>query len=147
MRMIFLICTTTALCLWMVIPDQRLIPIPAMESSAVKTLIKMQLSLYAEKAKLEQRGFGPTLPAIEKTFPIQRYYSFEYFPHRSTTGVIDSFEIGATLMPRARQCGCIRSFLMTSDGNIHYTADLRPAIASDLVVNVPPGISDLAPTR
>jgi hypothetical protein len=116
-------------------PHWNPIPLAAAEANAVRTLSQMQARLEADKINNSERGFASDLPAIPTKFPVQRFYRFDYLPDRSSEGTIQSFRIAATLLPRARSCGCIRNFLITSDGNVRYTMENRPANTDDAIVD------------
>ncbi len=118
-------------------PHTNPMPIAAAESSAVKTLLQIHASLEAGKSENRERGFARILPAITTGFPVQRFYRFDYLPELSSDGSIKGFRITATLLPGARSCGCIRNFLITSDGTVRYTMENRSATSDDAIVEIP----------
>lgn len=110
-------------------------PIPAAEANAVSTLERMRSSLAADKTEHHRPGFADALPAMVNGSRAQRFYEFEYRPERSDNGIIQHFEIAATLRGRPRSCGFSRSFLITSDGALHYTSESGAATVNDPVLN------------
>ena len=135
-RFILAVCVFVA-ALFALPPHTNPTPVAAAESSAVKALLQMQASLETDKSKSRERGFASILPTITTGFPVQQFYRFDYLPDRSNDGTIKSFRIAATLLPGPRSCGCIRSFLIASDGTVHYTMESRAATGDDAVVEVP----------
>ena len=146
-RAILGVWTVIAVLLFLAIPDKRLIPTPAAESSVVGALVKMQSLLQADKINHSRLGFSETLPKLAPSFPIERFYQFEYRPERSPDGTVDRFEIAASLTAGARSCGCIRSFVIGSEGDVHYTSDSRSATARDAVLDIAPEIRRTWATR
>jgi len=108
-------------------PHINPMPIAASESSAVRVLVEMSSSQEERQATHIPTGTTPG-------FPVERFYRFEYHPNQKGNG----FEVTATLLPAARSCGCIRSFLFTSERVLHYTSEPRPATERDPVVEIPP---------
>jgi len=115
-------------------------PIPSAEASAVGALVEMRSSLEADKSEHHRLGFADALPGLTTVFPAKKFYRFEYHPRRTQDGIIDTFEITATLLQRPRSCGFSRSFMITGAGDVHYTSEFRAARIDDPVVDVPNGL-------
>jgi hypothetical protein len=106
-------------------PHLNPMPISASESSAVQVLFAMARSPQARMQNASNAN------ARRGRFPVERFYRFEY--HQSDRG----FDVTATLLPTARSCGCVRNFILTSEGVLHYSSESRQATRNDLVVDVP----------
>jgi len=78
-------------------------------------------------------GFPPSLPPISKaddTESTEKLYKVDYTASRSNSGgPTDRFVIQAN--PLWRDCGFVRSFAATDDGEIRFTVEPRPATKSD----------------
>jgi hypothetical protein len=78
-------------------------------------------------------GFPASLPLISKsndTESTDKLYKIDYATSRSdSAGPTDRFVIQAN--PLWRDCGFVRSFVVTDDGQIHFTVEPRPAAKSD----------------
>jgi len=78
-------------------------------------------------------GFPASLPPISKgddTVSTVKLYKLDYTTSRSnSSGPVDRFVIQVN--PLWRDCGFVRSFAVTDDGEIHFTVDPRPATKSD----------------
>jgi hypothetical protein len=79
------------------------------------------------------QGFPASLPSISKgddTESTEKLFKVDYTTSRSnSSGPIDRFVIQAS--PLWRECGFVRSFAATDDGEIHFTIEPRPATKSD----------------
>ncbi|MFI5118248.1 MAG: hypothetical protein ACHP8B_16280 [Terriglobales bacterium] len=146
-RVALAVCAVLAFSLSLTGTHWLAMPIPAAEASAVGTLVQMQFSLEADKSEHHRPGFANTLPTIVNSFPVQRFYEFEYRPKRSDNGTIERFEIAAIPRARPRSCGFSRSFVITSDGVVHYTSESRAATVDDPVLDVPPGLKQSTGTK
>lgn len=114
------------------------IPIAAAESAAVSELVEMHGRWSAAGEQLPQKGF--TIEPSTATFPVDKYFRFEYQPQPSTEHQTRGFLVTATLRPSDRQCGCTRSFAMTESGSAHYTTDARRATGSDPTFDIPAAV-------
>ena len=126
MRIVLIGCSVALLLVLLMGTDRRLVPIPAVESSAVRILIQMHSALSTR-----------TAPIIDPNLPVGRFYKFEY---RQTSGANGTAKIVAvaTLNAAARSCGCVRNFAIDDSGRVHYTGTSRDPEASDPVVPIVP---------
>jgi len=76
-------------------------------------------------------GYPSTLPSFASgNYSLPQYFQFRYLTSRSKPGgPVDGFLIQVT--PVWRQCGFIRSFTATNNGQIYYTLEERAATTTD----------------
>jgi hypothetical protein len=122
-RALLIVCTAILAGVLLIVPDLRLVPIPAVESTVVSVLVKMHSDLASRPARTDSTA---TLSDTETPLPIKRFYDVQY--HHADKS------IGAVLTPAARSCGCVRNFTIDENGKVHYTYDSRAANADDPVV-------------
>jgi hypothetical protein len=101
----------------------------APESAAVHTLHELNSSLQRPNNGERQSVFPDKLPMLELSPLARKFYQFEYIPNRSADGEIRSYLIEA--VPSHRGCDLQRSFTITSENEVFWTMEPRPASASD----------------
>jgi hypothetical protein len=108
-------------------------PVAVGEATAVMELHRLTQIVESYRRKHLTEGFPATLPNISRsddTESTARFYKIGYTISRSdANGRADRFLIQAT--PVWRECGFVRSFASTDDGEIHFTVEARPATKSD----------------
>ena len=108
-------------------------PISAGEVRAVTHLRRLSQAVDSYRRGHPIEGFPASLPTISKgddTEFTEKLYKVDYTTSRSnSSGPVDGFVIQAN--PLWRDCGFVRSFAVTDDGEIHVTVDPRPATKSD----------------
>ncbi|SRR6266404_2544791 len=108
-------------------------PISVGEVRAVMHLRKLSQAVDSYRREHPMEGFPASLPPISKgddTVSTVKLYKLDYTTSRSnSSGPVDRFVIQVN--PLWRDCGFVRSFAVTDDGEIHFTVDPRPATKSD----------------
>jgi hypothetical protein len=103
------------------------------ESAAVHTLHELNSNLQRPNNGERQRVFPDKLPMLELSPLARKFYRFDYIPNRSADGEIRSYLIEA--VPSHRGCDLERSFTITSENEVFWTMEPRPASASDARLN------------
>jgi hypothetical protein len=108
-------------------------PISVGEVRAVMDLHRLSRAVESYRREHPMQGFPASLPSISKgddTESTEKLFKVDYTTSRSnSSGPIDRFVIQAS--PLWRECGFVRSFAATDDGEIHFTIEPRPATKSD----------------
>ena len=114
-------------------PNVDRAPTAVGEARAVMQLRRLTETVESYGREHPTEGFPATLPNIsegEDTESTARFYKIGYTISRSNAkGPIDRFLIQAT--PVWPECGFVRSFTASEDGEIHFTVEPRPATKSD----------------
>jgi len=109
------------------------VPIAAGEVRAVMHLQRLSQAVESYRREHPTEGFPASLPTIsigDDSESTGKFYRVDYTTSRSnSSGPIDRFVIQAS--PLWRQCGFVRSFAATDDGEIHSTVEPRPATKLD----------------
>ena len=108
-------------------------PAAAGEARAVMHLRRLSQAVDAYRKEHPVEGFPARLPTVsigDNTESTEKLYKVDYTTSRSNSGgPVDRFVIQAS--PLFRECGFVRSFAATDDGEIRFTVEPRPATKSD----------------
>ena len=108
-------------------------PAAAGEARAVMHLRRLSQAVDAYRKEHPVEGFPARLPTVsigDNTESTEKLYKVDYTTSRSNSGgPVDRFVIQAS--PLCRECGFVRSFAATDDGEIRFTVEPRPATKSD----------------
>ena len=114
-------------------PNVDRFPIAVGEARAVLHLRRLSQAVDSYRREHPIEGFPANLPPISKgdeTESTEKLYKVEYTASRSnSSGPTDRFVIQVN--PLWRDCGFVRSFAATDDGEIHFTVEPRSATKSD----------------
>ena len=102
----------------------------AAEAQAISRLRKLHSALEAARATDARHEYPEVLPRVPTELMFDHGYQFAYV--REMSNGSGDYEARAT--PVHRSCGCVRSFTVTSSGQLHYTMDARAAMPSDPVL-------------
>ena len=95
--------------------------------------VRLSQAVDSYRKEHPMEGYPATLPQISKgddTESTEKLYKVDYTTSRANSnGPVDGFVIQAN--PLWRDCGFVRSFAATDDGEIHFTVEPRPATKSD----------------
>ena len=132
-RLILMGCSVLVLLL---LPNVDRLPVIAGEVTAVKHLRGLAQAIESYRKEHPLEGYPPNLPKISSSnyaAEPEKLYKIDFITSRSRPGgPTDGFLIQAT--PVWRECGYVRSFAVTDDGQIHFTIEMRPATKTDAVV-------------
>jgi len=114
-------------------PNVDRFSIAAGEARAVMHLRRLSQAVDSYRREHPMERFPASLPTISKgddTKSTEKLHKVDYTTSRSnSTGPVDGFVIQAN--PLWRDCGFVRSFAVTDDGEIRFTIEARPATKSD----------------